>query len=68
MFSTCDICGAPGHTAKHCALRDLEMRKDPIGELQRQKDCRERERQRIARRNGSDVMMSSIQTSKGFGL
>lgn len=40
-FISCDICGAAGHKAKDCALKELEARKDPFGE-----DARRRSYQR----------------------
>lgn len=63
----CDICGMPGHIARKCPLKDLELKKDPVGELQRQRECRERERARLARRNG-ETILDAPQTSRSFGL
>jgi hypothetical protein len=40
-FSTCEICGAPGHGARHCPLGELEKRRDPFGEALRIQRARE---------------------------
>jgi hypothetical protein len=44
-FSSCAICGAIGHTAKHCSLRELEERKDPLGEQKRREAMYQRRRE-----------------------
>ncbi len=62
-FTTCDICGAPGHSAKNCGLRKLEERRDPFGEL-----IRVERRRALARKflpPGSSLL--NVQSSPRFG-
>lgn len=66
-FISCDLCGALGHKAKDCSVNQLEQLKDPIGELLRRQGYRQREKERLAKRQGNTVT-ANVQTSRGFGL
>jgi hypothetical protein len=66
-FITCDICGAAGHGAGRCPLREIEERKDPRGEALRLQTIRDRERARLDR-GKPEMIVASVQTSRGFGL
>ena len=66
-FSGCGICGMPGHKAKDCALNELEARKDPLGELRRRQEFRDRARARDRRNRLQLVAGQNVQTSPRFG-
>lgn len=66
-YVTCDICGSAGHPAKHCALADMEARKDPYGEIARRQSFRTNEKQRAEKRMAA-LIVGSPQTSRGFGM
>ena len=67
FLKLCDICAAPGHKAKDCALNRLEEQRDPIGELKRRQEYRNRAQARQERLNKT-MSAGSAQTSRGFGL
>lgn len=66
-YAACGICGSPGHTAKHCALREIEERKDPQGELARRQIFRANDREREQKKIAA-LKIGGPQTSRGFGM
>jgi len=66
-YANCEICGAFGHRARSCGLKDLEARRDPYGE-QARIDSHRRRKQKNRKPIPPGTSLANSQSSPRFGV